>query len=163
MDWKYLLLRFDGRISRQPYWIGIIALVAAQFVLTAGLLAAFGFPISGYWEPRAPLSAIAIRYAVTLALTWPILAVMIKRLHDRNRTGWWAGLLNGLGLLFDPAEAAGLAGTEQEPGIAVLVLALPALLLAVWLFVELGFLKGTQGPNRHGADPLGAVAPDASL
>jgi uncharacterized membrane protein YhaH (DUF805 family) len=30
-----------------------------------------------------------------------------------------------------------------------------ASVLMFWLFVEIGFLKGTQGPNRYGPDPLG--------
>jgi uncharacterized membrane protein YhaH (DUF805 family) len=25
----------------------------------------------------------------------------------------------------------------------------------LWLFVEIGFLSGTKGPNRYGPDPLG--------
>jgi uncharacterized membrane protein YhaH (DUF805 family) len=33
----------------------------------------------------------------------------------------------------------------------------------IWLFVEIGFLKGTQGPNRFGPDPLGAPQSDAKL
>jgi uncharacterized membrane protein YhaH (DUF805 family) len=33
----------------------------------------------------------------------------------------------------------------------------------LWFLVELGFLKGTQGRNRYGPDPLGRVQSDASL
>jgi uncharacterized membrane protein YhaH (DUF805 family) len=42
------------------------------------------------------------------------------------------------------------------------VFGLVALVIGVWLFVQIGFLKGTQGPNRFGQDPLGA-ARDAAL
>jgi uncharacterized membrane protein YhaH (DUF805 family) len=28
------------------------------------------------------------------------------------------------------------------------------LVVAVWLFIELGFLRGTRGDNRFGPDPL---------
>jgi len=31
-------------------------------------------------------------------------------------------------------------------------------LLNIWLLVELGFLRGTAGPNRFGADPLDGMA-----
>ena len=38
-----------------------------------------------------------------------------------------------------------------------------ALVISVWLFVEIGFLRGTDGPNRFGPDPLGAMRADAQL
>ena len=40
---------------------------------------------------------------------------------------------------------------------------LAALAISLWLFVQIGFLKGTQGPNRFGPDPLGAARDDAQL
>jgi uncharacterized membrane protein YhaH (DUF805 family) len=27
----------------------------------------------------------------------------------------------------------------------------------LWLFLEIGFMPGTKGPNRFGADPLGGA------
>ena len=38
-----------------------------------------------------------------------------------------------------------------------------AFAFSVWLFVELGFLRGTRGPNRFGPDPLGNPEADATL
>jgi uncharacterized membrane protein YhaH (DUF805 family) len=35
--------------------------------------------------------------------------------------------------------------------------------LGLWLLVELGCLKGTAGPNRFGADPLGQAKTDVVL
>lgn len=54
---------------------------------------------------------------------WSGLAVSIKRCHDRDRSGWF--ILVGL-----------------IPFIG-----------GIWLLVELGFLRGTEGPNRFGGDP----------
>ena len=51
-----------------------------------------------------------------------------KRYHDRDRSGWW------------------------------LLLILIPLLGPLWLIVVLGFLKGTEGENRFGPDPLQANA-----
>jgi uncharacterized membrane protein YhaH (DUF805 family) len=50
----------------------------------------------------------------------PAIMVYIKRFHDRDKTGWW--VLIGLIPLIGP----------------------------LWLLIELGFLKGTDGPNRFG-------------
>ena len=55
---------------------------------------------------------------------WFGLAVGAKRCHDRNRSGWFQAII------FIP------------------------LIGAIWLLVELGFLKGTEGGNRFGPDPL---------
>ena len=45
-------------------------------------------------------------------------------------------------------------------GIAIL---LAAMAIGVWLTIELGFLKGKQGPNRYGSDPLAPKMEDSSL
>jgi uncharacterized membrane protein YhaH (DUF805 family) len=53
-----------------------------------------------------------------------LLAVYAKRWHDRDKSAWW--ILIGL---------VPLIGT-------------------VWTFVETGCMKGTEGRNRYGPDPL---------
>ena len=161
MDWKYLLLHFDGRINRQPYWIGLIGLVSAQLALM--WIAASAFDISYESLLDAGPATSSVNLLITLILAYPSLAITIKRLHDRNRTGWWAGLVYGLTILLDLVDLAGLGGTPDDPGVAVLAILVPTLVIALWLLVELGFLKGTQGPNRFGPDPLGAVQGDASF
>ena len=40
---------------------------------------------------------------------------------------------------------------------------LAALAISIWLFVEIGFLRGTPGPSRFGPDPLGARQADVNL
>lgn len=75
MDWKRLFLAFDGRINRQPFWIGVIIL----FVLNIIIAAIFGDGILGI--------------LLSLALIYPGLAVYVKRCHDRGKTGWWCLLL----------------------------------------------------------------------
>jgi uncharacterized membrane protein YhaH (DUF805 family) len=43
------------------------------------------------------------------------------------------------------------------------VFGLIALAISIGLFVEIGFLRGTQGLNRFGPDPLGTLRTDAQL
>jgi uncharacterized membrane protein YhaH (DUF805 family) len=33
----------------------------------------------------------------------------------------------------------------------------------IWMFIEIGFLKGTQGPNRFGPDLRAAPQSDAKI
>ena len=64
-------------------------------------------------------------FSVSLVLLfWVSLAVNCKRWHDHNKSGWWT-------LIF----FAPIVGQ-------------------IWVLIELGFLKGTPGPNRFGEDPL---------
>jgi len=62
----------------------------------------------------------------------PSMAVTVRRLHDRDMSGWWYG--GALIASFVPL---------------VNVLALPVFL---FVFVMM-FLPGTPGPNRYGPDP----------
>ena len=77
---KYFM--FDGRARRSEYWY--YALVWAIIYLV--LLAFSAIPVVG-------VVAFLIRYVFVLALFFPGLGVLVRRLHDTNRSGWWALLL----------------------------------------------------------------------
>lgn len=80
IDWKNLFLNFEGRITRQTYWIGTLVIVAACIVLSiiASILGAI-------FAPLALIPSIA-----SLALLYPASAVAAKRWHDRGKSGWWS-------------------------------------------------------------------------
>lgn len=63
-----------------------------------------------------------------LAALYPSICVGIKRWHDRGKSGWWT-----------------------------LIVLIPVIGW-IWAFVELGCLKGTDGPNSYGPDPLAPSA-----
>ena len=67
--------------------------------------------------------AIIILCLVGLVLFWSLIAIQVKRWHDRDKSGWWI-LIN-----FIPIVGA-------------------------WALIENGFLRGTEGKNRFGEDPL---------
>ena len=89
------------------------------------------------------------------------IAVGIKRLHDRDKSGWWLlvfylvpSLLFGIGtLVFFYGVGAEAVGGMIGGGIVYLL----GFAVLVWAFVELGCLRGTLGPNRFGPDPLVAA------
>lgn len=62
----------------------------------------------------------------SLAILVPSVMVQVKRFHDRDKSGWWTAI-----------------GAVPVVG-------------AVWLLVELGFLRGTAGANRFGPEPSNA-------
>jgi len=67
-----------------------------------------------------------LQYLLYIPQIWIGIAVALKRCHDRNKGGGWVAFF----WLFP------IVGW-------------------IWSIVELGFLDGTQGPNRYGKSPKG--------
>jgi uncharacterized membrane protein YhaH (DUF805 family) len=140
MDWAYLLNGFDGRIGRKTFWIAMSAVTVAEI---------FAHLIAQQIEGDR-LSAI-----VDLAFTYPEFAVAVKRGHDRNMPLWLLGVFFAAGAVLDLFTVLGWAGTSEEPSMLSLAIAVPFTVAGLALLVELGFRKGTPGPNQYGPDPLG--------
>ncbi len=137
MDWKYLFTSFEGRINRKPYWIGALVLMGAVIVLNIVFFALGG------------ISGLVIGYVILAILViYPSLALMVKRFHDRDKSGWWAlafyipALINGA-----------VSYTDPDSGLAM-VTGLITVAVSIWLLIELGFLKGKPGSNDYGTNPL---------
>jgi uncharacterized membrane protein YhaH (DUF805 family) len=153
MDWTTLLFSFDGRINRGKYWLAALIYVAVWTTFIAGSLVWLGgldldnlLSLAG-----AGLMIWFVGFILFILLTWSGLAVGVKRLHDRDKSGWWILLFwLGPGILGGWQTAPNMGGS--------LVLSLAAGVIAIWGFVELGCLSGTLGPNRYGPDPFGHPA-----
>jgi uncharacterized membrane protein YhaH (DUF805 family) len=154
-----LYMSCEGRMHRRAYWWAAGLLVAAQLVMLLGLSRIAGVSFEDYTHGARKAALVNL---VTVAFFfWPSLAISIKRLHDRDLPGWWAGLLHVLLFLFyaDMAFAKPIIMSRS----ALLYSMWPGMLLiglGTWLAIEMIWLKGTPGPNRFGPDP--AAAPDAS-
>jgi len=150
MKLQKILFSFDGRIGRGTYWLAILALIVAMLVLTIA-------PFLLDSEEAAVMVALTSQFIWLLSL-WPILAVGSKRLHDRNKNGWWLLafwvlpfallVVGGSIALFDDPRT-GRSG-DFTTGAILIFASLPP---ALWGIVELGILPGTKGPNLYGADP----------
>jgi len=78
MSNKQILFSFRGRIPRSifiPYWYSILAV---NFSL--------GFPAKKVIGDSLLLAYIF--FILFLFMAWILLALLVKRLHDLNRTGW---------------------------------------------------------------------------
>ena len=100
MSLSQLLFSFNGRISRQPYWL---------FLFTCVLIIAAPPFILGVSSKQADSYAnIAF-----LILLWPLLAVQTKRWHDRDKSAWWLliSLIPVIGFFWALIENGFLVGT----------------------------------------------------
>ncbi|MDZ7906268.1 MAG: DUF805 domain-containing protein [Cypionkella sp.] len=129
---------FSGRASRSEYWwfgLGFMLYMLAAtalFFLVNGATGGFGMD-RGISVLGGLIGAVAaIGY---LALIVPAIAVTVRRFHDYNLSGWWV-----------------LAG------LVLSALPMIGIIASIAMFV-ISVLKGTNGDNRFGPDPLAAQIP----
>jgi uncharacterized membrane protein YhaH (DUF805 family) len=164
MDTKWSLSRFEGRINCARYWRAVLIILGSMLfslVLLAKLCGLYGISVgmlkidigilSTSFQPDDTETATAlfprlVTLAMTLVFGWFYAIASIRRLHDRNKSGWWM-------ILFIVAPAVYVHfGSELHGAIHVVGrFAVPIAL--IWGFVEMACLKGTNGPNRFGPDP----------
>jgi uncharacterized membrane protein YhaH (DUF805 family) len=121
-----LFFSFNGRIRRRDYWLAHISAFVAMFLgvwFENSLLPMLKGNLVGL------LLLLPFSLALPVAFCWSMLAIDVKRWHDRNKG--WPWLLIG----FVP------------------------IIGGIWLFAELGCMDGTPGENRFGPSPkLGPAA-----
>jgi uncharacterized membrane protein YhaH (DUF805 family) len=159
MDWTTLLFSFNGRINRGKYWLAILIYSIAWTVFAVVLFGWLGGvnPDNLFSLAGGALGLWAGGLILVAAGTWSGIATGIKRLHDRDKSGWWILLF-----WFGPSLLSGSNAAMPDSG-SNLVLALIGSVIAIWGFVELGCLRGTSGPNLYGPDPLQTPAPAARI
>ncbi len=145
MHWMFLPFRryaeFSGRSRRMEYWMFAL-LNAIVMVVIFGAMFAMRDIDDVAVDPANPLAIYGWMFSGVgvLLLLWflavlvPSIAVSVRRLHDRDMSGWWylgfviGGLIPYIGLLISLA------------------------------FLVIMLLPGTPGPNRFGEDPKGGGA-----
>ena len=177
MDWTWYLFRFDGRINRALLWqallivamlvalLGLISqvihLISATGSLKFSLKLDFDFGLDDLFkvvDPRAyrllpstDRATLILKVLGTSLSFWIYLATAIKRLHDRDRSGWWI-----VPFFFVPRLLFRFWDLLPD---ANWFLPFDWAIHALWLWgiVEMFFLRGTSGSNRFGPDPLAEI------
>ncbi len=114
------LFSFRGRMSRRDYWLKGFLIMFPIGIFNNIL--AYGVGSEG---------ALVVSMIIGIASMWPGLAIVVKRLHDRNRSGWF---------------------------VATALIPIANIVFSIWILIEVWFLKGTSGPNRFGNDPVALAA-----
>jgi len=173
MNWAWYLFGFEGRINRAKYWLAALIMLCWMIFLLLlsalpinylfGAPAKFSFNIDNLFiifDPQAlrslqkpEIAMIVANFLFMPLVLWMWLATSVKRLHDRDKSGWWLVPFFAIPNLFHQFS-------ERLPdSYLVLPLALMVLGLCLWGFVELYFLSGSRKTNRFGPNPLLSTAP----
>ena len=173
------LFGFEGRTNRAKYWYAVfassISCLVFMWIVAAAIGSIFGVGVKSvdldfdlFRDPlslpfhasfghagatsTAVLSFYAIGTPIFVVGIWFLAATTVKRLHDRDKSGWWI-----VPFYIAPPLLHRLWDWLDNPHLALLVSTL-AFGLSVWCFVELFCLSGAKAPNRFGPDPLAPVA-----
>jgi len=122
MNQIWAFFSFKGRMRRRDYWLYSLPVLLVLL------------PVFIYTDPGNATDNVALQVLSLMIFGfafWASAALNVKRLHDRNKSGWW-----------------------------VIVTFLP-IIGPIFVIVELGVLDGTKGPNQFGADPKKRGEPPA--
>ena len=147
MDWKSLFLTSTGRLGQRDFWIAFLILFVIGFV--GGMI---------------PL----LKLVIGLALIFPAVCIMAKRLHDFGKTGWLAAapyavgavamvvgmVLGGMAMVMggvggDGAAMAAAAGGMGLMAVVMFVAVVANLAFLLWV----GLSKGDPDANAYGPPP----------
>jgi uncharacterized membrane protein YhaH (DUF805 family) len=148
----------DGRINRQPWWIGMIVLGIVQAIVTwiVSLIipgGAISIGADGTIDPNAITGLLQrsgwIGLVIALVFAYPFLSMAVKRRHDKNNNGYDAYGFVVVEVLYYIVMGLGLT-----LGIVGTIVGAIFGIYGIYMLVVLGFLKGTAGANNYGPDPL---------
>ncbi len=166
-----LFTSLEGRINRQKWWLGTIVLIIVYLIFYVIVMMAIGGSMMASFDLTAgpdAMMAMMRRAAIGqivlfIIFIYPSIALMKKRLNDRDRPVWYIYVFWAPAVISMLLGISGMAQTMTDVGGGVMMPApntlgwivnLAGLVVGIWALVELGFLKGTAGSNQHGPDPL---------
>jgi uncharacterized membrane protein YhaH (DUF805 family) len=148
MNFGYLFASTAGRIPRRDFWMGFLVLFAASLIVGFLIMWVFGWVLS--------TGAQVVLFLFQVIFAYPSYALLGKRFQDRDKPGNFALIGIGLGLLKALLDAIGVTGDLFAPTVLDWSFNIAFLIVGIWFLIELGFLRGTVGPNTFGPDPLEA-------
>lgn len=167
-SWMFAL---EGRISRSKWWLGMFVAMSVLLVVALAIVAI----VSGFldrhpeitanlknpaWfgskEAEPIISSLGLWLIGPLifacVIQWCLLALSVKRLHDRGLSSWL--ILVVVIPFFGAVAAPALAGEFDLSDSIVRICRLLLAASAIWSILQFGILKGERGSNEHGRDPL---------
>lgn len=111
---KYHYADFEGRARRKEYWMFYLFTVLGYLALSVLMTLA-----SGVSETLGTVFGVLL-FVLILGVVVPSIAVLVRRLHDTGRSGWWyllslIPLLGGLVVLYFLIQEGDAGPNEYGP------------------------------------------------
>jgi uncharacterized membrane protein YhaH (DUF805 family) len=145
--WPEILFSFRGRICRKQFVLGTLIIFAVAIGLAIPMFmitdSDFGASNDPATKPLRDLIEKRFLTILTVLTSWPVWALVLKRLHDIGQ-GWMLFLvivaLDVAMIVLDVLDKDDLSNQ--------------VLLVYLGFIVMLAAIKGAPGANRYGPDPL---------
>jgi len=132
------ILSFNGRINRKTFWVTFISIFILQ-------IAAFKLAYMSFYRGNYNMF---IEWIVVL-LFWPMIAAIVKRLHDRDKSGWWFLVhLTSFYIGFMTKSTGWFLASAFLPYVGWF-----------WGFIGIGFLPGIYQINSFGSSTHALFSP----
>ncbi|MDF7676868.1 DUF805 domain-containing protein [Neisseriaceae bacterium ESL0693] len=139
--WTKKCLQFSGRASRKELWSFMP--ISMIFLFIIALILAVGIPyLYGSTKNENPTQATALILGMFLFSVISVIVIfisqvslLVRRLHDVDVSGWLVTIY----------VIVTIIQCTVFPQIGI---------ISLIFWIVLGFLKGTDGPNQFGDDPL---------
>lgn len=144
---------FEGRARRKEYWMFILFNLIFSVILS--IFDAIFF--NAYIIP-GKMGYLSSLFGLFVFL--PSLAVIVRRLHDIGRSGWWVAGYYGLTLVCTILAVIGLAMSiaGSSTGMVLIFVGFVAILIAaIWMLVWM-CLDSQPGDNAYGPNPKEVAA-----
>lgn len=135
------------------WWIGFIIWLAVSL---AGSW--FLYPEFFTAEELPPPNRIETGFQIAWQV--PVTALTVKRFNDRGWPWWFGYALTGISLVLLVTPHFGTEIAPGAPGFGTPAFWIVAV-IGLAAIIDNGFLRGTDGPNRYGPDPLAQQVPAA--
>jgi uncharacterized membrane protein YhaH (DUF805 family) len=167
MPLRDLLFSSQGRIPRSTWWyfrLAVAGIMVGLSVVAVMISALIGGSLSASDSSAVIVVLLCVGVPAYLLIIVTDIMVSIKRCHDRNRSGWfllWSYIPSIIYSVFSwlfvmPASISYGYDPSSMDNVAILIncaMSLVTFATGLWVLIELGFLKGTAGPNQYGPDP----------
>ena len=140
---RQFLFSTAGRISRSQLWLKWLLpffVIYTLWTIIVGELVFVAIGLGALSSDRWLFADLLIIWISFLFAAWSFTAVLVKRIHDRNKSGWLVLFL-------------------WAPGTLLIILPealvdLIEIVVSVWFLIEFGCMRGTVGANQYGPDPV---------
>jgi len=160
--WKHYA-DFKGRARRKEYWmfllfnyiistiIGLVYYTGVMFQFLSLKTSGYDLATEGFFFGNGWVFAVfCIAIAYCLAALTPMLAVIVRRLHDIGRKGTWVWLLAV------PIPLYCIFYFCMFSLVAVIILGILMMICSLGitvLYIVLGCIDGQKGENQYGPNP----------